>query len=69
MRRHHPLHEPVELAQRFGRRVRNQRLQRLPLGFPLVPVETGIAHGDDIPHSTPFKPARTAPTTAVDSLP
>ncbi len=54
----HPLDEMVELGQGLGRCVRHLFLERLPLGLPLVPVESWFEHRlPASPREPPFKPA------------
>jgi len=43
-RLHHPGDEAVELGQRLGRCVDDERLERGPLRLPLVPVEAWFHH-------------------------
>jgi hypothetical protein len=55
-RDHHPLDQAVQLGQRLGRRIRDERLERQPLGLSLVPVHTGLDHAGEMPRRDGLKP-------------
>jgi hypothetical protein len=58
MRLQHPGDELVDLRQRLCRRVGDERLERLPLGLPFVPVQPRIAHGGEVPPAPSLKRGR-----------
>jgi hypothetical protein len=51
---HHSLDQCVDLRQRLGRRVDDERLQRLPLALPFVSVEPGFDHVGKHAHDRPL---------------
>jgi phosphoribosylamine---glycine ligase len=55
---HHPLDEAVQLRQRLGRRVDDERLEALPLALPLVPIESGFDHDERMRRRTGFETLR-----------
>jgi hypothetical protein len=41
----HPHHQVVELGQRLRRSIAHERLELLPLAFPVMPIEPWFDHG------------------------
>jgi len=51
----HSLDQAVDFRQGLGRRVDDQGLEPLPLGFPVMPIKAGFAHDKEMRIADPFE--------------